>query len=265
MARRPALALFAALLLAAAAALAKDASPPAATSTAEQRDAEKTAPAPSDKPKESARAEKPGENTDHTWYAQALARGAAGLNVTHFWSKGPWLRAETVVGGHKVVNIVKGDWYYAYDGLTKRGLAIRRDPKAEAQDSPERRPFGREYEILLKQGAEQVGQDNAFGRPVGIYRVTDLRGKREVWVTQDEKKLPLRLEIYDRQTTGTRITDYVNWQSALPIPDSFFEPEPGVQIEKLELEQYIKRSIEEGPVGAVPVLYADLLHGKHEE
>src|SRR5215468_11244650 len=124
-----------------------------------------------------------------TWYAQALARGAAGLNVTHFWSKGPWLRAETVVAGHKVVNIVKGDWYYAYDGLTKRGLAIRRDPKAEAQDSPERRPFGREYEILMKQGAEQVSQDNAFGRPVGVYRVTDLRGKREVWVTLDEKKL----------------------------------------------------------------------------
>ena len=64
-----------------------------------------------------------------TWYAQALARGAAGLNVTHFWSKGPWLRAETVVAGHKVVNIVKGDWYYAYDGLTGRGMrsaAIRR-------------------------------------------------------------------------------------------------------------------------------------------
>ncbi|HVN38123.1 MAG TPA: hypothetical protein VMW19_08115 [Myxococcota bacterium] len=265
MARRPALAFSAAVWLAAAAALAKDSSPPAPTPQAEQ-----SAPAP-DKaatPSKAAgkpAAGKPEENADHTWYAQALARGAAGLNVTHFWSKGPWLRAETVVAGHKVVNIVKGDWYYAYDGLTKRGLAIRRDPKAEAQDSPQRRPFGREYEILVKQGAEQVGEDNAFGRPVGIYRVTDTHGKREVWVTQDEKKLPLRLQIYDRQTTGTRVTDYVNWQSALAIPDSFFEPEPGIELEKMELEQYLKRSVEEGPVGAVPVLYADLLHGKHEE
>jgi len=36
-------------------------------------------------------------------------------------------------------------------------------------------------------------------------------------------------------------------------------------IERLELEQYIKRTLEEGPVGAVPVLYADLLHARHEE
>jgi len=261
MARRTALALSAALWLAASSALAKDAAPP--TPAAERSASQKSAPGA--KAGDKTAPAKPEENAEHTWYAQALARGAAGLNVTHFWSKGPWLRAETVVGGHKVVNIVKGDWYYAYDGLTKRGLAIRRDPKAEAQDSPERRPFGREYEILLKQGAEQVGEDNAFGRPVGIYRITDLLGKREVWVTQDDKKLPLRLEIFDRKTTGTRVTDYVNWQSALVIPDSFFEPEPGVQIEKIELEQYIKRSVEEGPIGAVPVLYADLLHGKHEE
>ena len=264
MARRRALAvLSAAVWLGVASAQAKDDSPPAPTPAAEQTAPEKAPPAPKAGPKPTPG--KPGENADHTWYAQALARGAAGLNVTHFWSKGPWLRAETVVAGHKVVNIVKGDWYYAYDGLTKQGLAIRRDPKAEAQDSPERRPFGREYEILVRQGAEQVGEDTAFGRPVGVYRVTDLRGKREVWVTLDEKRLPLRLEIFDRQSSGTRITDYVNWQSALFIPDSFFEPEPGVQIEKLELEQYIKRSVEEGPVGAVPVLYADLLHGKHEE
>ena len=57
-------------------------------------------------------------NPEHTWYAQALARGAAGLNVTHFWSRGSMLRAETVVAGHKIVTIVNGPWYYAYDGLT---------------------------------------------------------------------------------------------------------------------------------------------------
>lgn len=207
----------------------------------------------------------PAANGVPTWYAQALARGAGGLNVTHFWSKGPWLRAETVVAGHKVVNIVKGPWYYTYDGLTKKGLAIRRDPKAEAADSPQRRPFGREYEILTRQGAEQVSTQEALGRQVGVYRVTDMRGQREVWVTLDEQKLPLRLEIYDRKAQSRRFTDYVNWQSAMAIPDGFFEPEPDVQIERLELEQYIKRTLAEGPVGAIPVLYADLLHARHEE
>ena len=260
MARPAALAALVALALAAAAGAPaeEDTAPTAPPAPAEKAAPEKPAAAKSG-------AEKPAANGVPTWYAQALARGAGGLNVTHFWSKGPWLRAETVIGGHKVVNIVKGPWYYAYDGLTNRGLAIRRDPKAEAQDSPDRRPFGREYEILMRQGAEQIGQQEALGRQVGVYRVTDLRGKREVWVTLDEQKLPIRLEIYDRQTTGRRFTDYVNWQSALAIPDSFFEPEPGVQIERLELEQYIRRTVDEGPVGAVPVLYADLLHTKHEE
>ena len=251
MVRPPALAAIAALALAAAAALAEEG-------------AEAPPPAPAPPPQEQPAA-KPAANGVPTWYAQALARGAGGLNVTHFWSKGPWLRAETVVAGHKVVNIVKGPWYYTYDGLTKRGLAIRRDPKAEALDSPQRRPFGREYEILTSQGAEQIDQQEALGRQVGVYRVTDMRGQREVWVTLDEQKLPLRLEIYDRKAQSRRFTDYVNWQSQLPIPDAFFEPEADVQIERLELETYIKRTVSEGPVGAVPVLYADLLHAKHEE
>ena len=254
MTRPTALAALALLVLAAAALAEEGAKAPKAAPPAQE---EKSAAAPTAIP--------PIENTDHTWYAQALARGAGGLNVTHFWSKGPWLRAETVVAGHKVVNIVKGPWYYAYDGLTKRGLAIRRDPKAEAKDSPTRRPFGREYEILMNQGAEEIEQKEALGRKVGIYRITDMRGQREVWVTLDEQKLPLRLEIYDRQAQARRFTDYVNWQSALIIPDAFFDVEPDVQIERLELEQYIKRTLNEGPVGAVPVLYADLLHAKHEE
>jgi hypothetical protein len=110
-----------------------------------------------------------------------------------------------------------------------------------------------------------VGEEEALGRKVAKFRVTDTRGQREVWVTQDEQRLPLRLEIYDRKTSGRRFTDYVNWQSAIPIPDSFFEPEADVQLERLELEQYIKRTLSEGPVGAVPVLYADLLHAKHDE
>src|SRR5262245_33622183 len=99
MTRQAALAAIAALALVAAVALAEEgaeAPPPAQPPPAQEQQP----------------AAKPAANGTPTWYAQALARGAGGLNVTHFWSKGPWLRAETVVAGHKVVNIVKGPWYY---------------------------------------------------------------------------------------------------------------------------------------------------------
>jgi len=273
--RSSALPLLALVLTGAIAAWAEDAAPKPSSEAA-------APPAPSGAPEgaskpgkpDAAKADKPdGAKPDTaakpagppTWYAQALARGGAGLNVTYFWSKGPWLRAETVVGGHKVVNIVKGPWYYTYDGLTKRGLAIRRDPKAEAQDAPDRRPFGREYEILTGQRAELIREEDALGRKAGVYRVTDMRGRRELWVTEDEQRLPIRLEIYDRQTQEHRVTDYLNWQSALLIPDSFFEPDSDVQIERMDLDAYLNRTVREGPVGAVPVLYADLLHAKRPE
>ena len=200
-----------------------------------------------------------------TWYAQALARGNAGLNVTHFWSKGPMLRAETVVAGHKVVTIVKGEWYYAYDALTGRGLAIRRDPRAIARDSPKKRPFGQEYDSLIRQGAELVREETLLGRKTGVFRVTDRAGQRELWVTLDEQRLPLRIEIYDRRTTQRRYTDYLNWQSQLAIPDEFFEPDPGAQLERVELIDYLTRTSLEGPQGPVPVLYANLLHVRNKE
>ena len=107
------------------------------------------------------RAEKP--SGPPTWYAQALTRGEAGLNVTHFWSKGAMLRAESVVAGHKIVTIVRGDRYYAYDGLTGEGLSIRREPAAVAADRADQRPFAREYEILMQQGAELVREETMLG------------------------------------------------------------------------------------------------------
>jgi outer membrane lipoprotein-sorting protein len=200
-----------------------------------------------------------------TWYAQALARGEAGLNVTHFWSKGPMLRAETVVAGHRVVTIVKDDWYYAYDALSNQGVAIRRDPAAIARAAKEGRPFGNEYRTLLEQGAELVREEEVLGRKTGVFRVTDDRGQRELWVTLDAERLPLRVEIYDRRRASRRYTDYVNWQSGLRIPDSFFEPEQRVALERVELEEYFARTLKEGPVGPVPVLYARLLSVRRDE
>ena len=174
------------------------------------------------------------------------------------------MRAETVVAGHKIVTIVSGDWYYAFDGLLKLGTAIRRDPRAREQDEKRGRPFGREYEMLLEQGAEQVREEVLLGRRTGVFRVTDRRGKRQVWVTLDSQRIPLRAEIFDRRTATRRYTDYVNWQSGLPIPDAFFEPDPTVELERIELDEYFLRSANERSVGPVPVLYIDLLHVRGE-
>ncbi len=200
-----------------------------------------------------------------TWYAQTLTRGEAGLNVTHFWSKGSMLRAETIVAGHKVVTIVRGDTYYAYDALEGRGLAITREPANVAKDDPSKRPFGREYEILTSQGAELVREEEMLGRRAGIYRITDELGKRELWVTEDGERIPLRVEIYDRRTSARRTIDYVNWQSDLRIPDDFFAPDARMQLTPMSHTEYLRRTTEEGSVGPVPVLYLDLLYERNAD
>ncbi len=194
-----------------------------------------------------------------TWYAQALTRGDAGLNVTHLWSKGAALRAETVVAGHKIVTIVRGDYYYAYDGLTGEGLAIRREPAVVAADRADERPFAREYEVLIGQGAELVREETLIGRRAGIYRITDEGGRRELWVTQDALRIPLRVDIFDRESGTQRTTDYVNWQSDLAIPDAFFAPDPHATLTQMDYSEYLRRSAEQGTVGPVPVLYTHML------
>ncbi len=196
-----------------------------------------------------------------TWHAQALAHSEVGLNVSYFWSKGAKFRSETVVSGHRIVTIVNGDLYYAYDAVTRQGLAIRRSPEAIAQDRPDRRPFGRELEILMGQGAEKVGEELHHGVPCEVYRVTDDAGKRVLWLTQSEPQLPVRLELFSRQSGRTRYTDYLNWMSDVPLDDSFFQPEKEIELTRYSLEDYLRVTLNEGPVGPVPVLYAELLHG----
>jgi len=194
-----------------------------------------------------------------TWFAQTLTRGDGGLNVAYFWSKGPWLRSETVVAGHRIVTIVRGDWYWVYDVLDGSGLAIRREPAVVAADRPSGRPFGLEYETLLDQGAELVRKEELLGRAAGIYRITDGVGKRELWVTEDADRIPLRLEIYDRQSASQRTTDWINWQRDLSIPDAFFSPETNAQLEEMDHAEYLRRS-PEGDLPRVPVLYLRLLY-----
>ncbi len=200
-----------------------------------------------------------------TWYAQAVGRGDVGLSVTHYWSKGPALRAETVMSGHRIVTIVKGEWYYAFDELTGRGLAIRREAGAVARDAPERRPFGNEYEILMAQGAEKVGEESLWGRTAEIFRITDHLGRRELWVTSDDRRLPMRVEVFDRMSGQKGLTEYVVWDASLAIPDAFFEPNPAVAFERLEFEEYLRRSAEGGSSIPVPVLHSGLLHSREGE
>jgi hypothetical protein len=201
------------------------------------------------------------EEAPPSWHAKVIAHSESGLNVTYFWSKGPKLRAETVVSGHRIVTIVSGKLYYAYDAVAGKGIAVQRAPEAIAQDRPERRPFGRELEILEAQGAEKVREETHHGAPCDVFRVTDNAGRRELWVTQAPPQLPVRLSIYSRKSGQTRYSDYLNWLSGLPLPDAFFEPEPSVELERYAFEDYVRITVEQGPVGPVPILYADLLHG----
>jgi hypothetical protein len=204
---------------------------------------------------------KPAERFD-TWYAQALAHSEVGLNVTHFWSKGPLLRAETVVVGRRVITIVNGPTYYAYDGLGRVGVAVGRSPSAIEGDAERKRPFGNELSAILRQGAESVGMENLGGREVEVFRVTDEHGRRQVWVTTEKERLPLRLEVFRRQTGQILRTDFLNWLSGIPISDAFFEPEPGIDFVQLSFDEYLARQADGKPLGPVPIFYTDLLHGR---
>jgi len=197
-----------------------------------------------------------------TWYSQALAQGPGGLNVTHFWSKGSKLRAETVISGHKVVTLVNGDWYYAYDATIGYGIRVRRAPQAIARDAPYRRPFGNEAVKLIQHGAEKIRDENFHGREVEVYQITDQLGRRTVWATKDALNIPLRVEMYNRSTASQQATDYTDWLTGIALADKHFEPNPNVEIKTYEFEEFLRQTAETGMVGPVPVLYTDLLRGR---
>jgi hypothetical protein len=197
-----------------------------------------------------------------TWFAQVLAHSEAGLNVTYFWSKGAKLHAETVIAGRRITTLVSGNTYYAYDAVGQDGVAITRSPKAIAADARGQRPFGREFENLVTQGAERIRDEDLMGRPCEVFRLTDQLGRRELWVTKDPKRLPVRIIIFRRDTGRTVTTEYLNWLTGLSIADGFFEPEPSIALERLDFDTFMQRSSTGEPVGPVPVLYTDLLVGR---
>jgi outer membrane lipoprotein-sorting protein len=200
-----------------------------------------------------------------TWFTEALAYSeGGGMNITYFWSKGAKFRAETVIAGRRITTIVNGNTYWAYDSLGRGGVAIARGPKAIALDVHGQRPFGREFENLMSQGAERVREEDINGRKCEVFRLTDELGRRELWVTKDQKRLPVRVTVYRRDTGRTVNTDFLNWLTGLSIDDRFFEPESGLQLEQLAFDTYVKRTMAGESIGPVPVLYTDLLVGRSD-
>lgn len=220
-------------------------------------------PAPAEsKPAAAAAPPRAAQEGPPTWFGQALATTDSGLNVTYFWSKGSKLRAETVVLGHKVVTIVNGDRYQSYDGLGRVGIDLGRAKSAIAADRRRLRPFGNELERLLAQGAEKVAEETLQGLPCEVYRITDQRGRREVWALKSESRLPVRVVVFDR-SRGARVqTDYIDWQRDLFIDDAFFTPEAGIAFERMSFDEYSKLASEGKAVGSVPILYVDLVAGE---
>jgi len=227
----------------------------------------------SDTPSKPARAEAPARppkaaaptDSGNSWYSQAVAQGRAGINVTNFWSRGPQLRAETVVGGHKIITIVSGRTYYAFDALAMSGVAIERAQEAIDEDAEGRRPFGNELEAILAQGAEKVREEVVLGTNCDVYQVTDDYGRRILWVSKGRWELPVRIEIFSRKSGDKQLTDFLDWSNGIPITDEFFVPHPAVVFENYTLQEYIDHTQNVGPVGSVPVLYADLLHGRRRK
>jgi hypothetical protein len=210
-----------------------------------------------------AKKEESSEKPDtQSWYAETFAHSDTGLNVTHLWALKSRFRAETVIRGHKLVTIVSGDTYYAYDALTMTGIAVRRAPAAIAEESRNLRPFGNEAQILIDDGGEKIREQTIAGKRADVYQVTDDNGRRIVWVTQDDRRLPIRIEVFNRKSGLTRYKEYVDWVSGLPLTDAFFEPAPGVQFERLELDAYIAKTLANDPATAIPILYGELLHGR---
>ncbi len=199
-----------------------------------------------------------------SWYARSLVQSEAGIIVWDYWAKGRKLRAETIVGGTPIVTFVSGEFYTIADMLTRKGVAIRRAPEAIAADTARasERGFGREGEELIAKGAEFVRSETLSGRPCKMYRLTDERGKTEVWLTDDKRKLPVRVEFSRRDTGAKSTTDYIDWIADLELSDSFFEPDPRVELERVEYADYVTRSQAGSIVGPAPVLFSNLLHGR---
>jgi hypothetical protein len=199
------------------------------------------------------------EGSPETWFAEAITQSDLGIESSYLWSKGRRMRADTVIGGVPVVTIVNGPTYYAIDGRSLVGTAIERAPKALANDAKGGRPFLNDGERMLAMGGEKISSERIAGRPCDVYRLTDSDGKKTIWMTQDNLHLPVKIELFGRET-GQTATTIINWSRGFDLPDAFFEPDPRITLEHVSYQDYVNRSRDRLP-SAVPVIYGDLLHG----
>ena len=199
-----------------------------------------------------------------SWYVSAVVSGRSGYRVTHYWSRGSNLRAQTLIGIRPVTTIVRGDRYWVFDELLKQGIEIKRSPLAVAEDNKQSRPFANDLDDLIRANGEKVETGVLSGIRAETWRVTNSAGRRTVWVAEGELRVPLRVEKFDRETGETATLSYSNWTSGFDIPDSAFEPPADLRLEKFEYEQYVEKSFE-GLVGPAPVLHPNLLHGPRSD
>ena len=222
---------------------------------------------PGEKKPAAAQASDPGARTrNETWHTSTVARHDRGVMVVNYWSKGPLFRAETIMSGHRINSVINGDRYYIFDAVLGSGLSIERSKRAVAEDADRGRPFGREWQEIVDQGGELIrgGEVASIGIDYELYQVTNEDGRKQVLVTGNELRLPLRVETFVRSAGETSTVEYTGWQRGLVISDSFFEPPAGIDFEKLSYEQYV-RSVGGIPRGPAPVFYSHLLHGSKED
>ena len=195
-----------------------------------------------------------------TWYAERIISGDTPPIVEHLWSKGPKLRAETVVGGQPIVTLVNGERYITIDRISRTGVSIERRPDAIREDAERGRPFGNEGTILQSAGGEKISTEKVGGRPCELYRLTNSEGRQEVCVSQDQARLPLERRAWWRKSGKEAVTQYLDWVSGIMLPDDFFEVDSSVKLESMSYDEYLRRAGKE-EIGPAPPLFRELLHG----
>ena len=195
-----------------------------------------------------------------SYYAMTLGRSDFDLVVASYWSLGPLLRSQTVVAGHLIVTLVDKKYYYTYDVLTRKGYRIGRSKTTIARDGERPRPFALDYIDLIAEGGEKIREETLNGIRVDVYRVTDEKGRRTLWVTQNSLKFPVKLEAYDRKSGRTSVLDWVQWIPAIDLEKEFFKEPKGLDLRRFDDYFEFREALKEGPVEPSPPLFQHLLY-----
>jgi hypothetical protein len=195
-----------------------------------------------------------------TWHATVFFSNGASYRIIHYWSDGAKMRAETLISGHPVATIIRGDRYIALDRLTGKALDIERAPAAILADQGRPRPFGIELDELKKAGGERIEDTTMSGVPVEVWRLTDDTSRRTVWVSKKPPHVPIRAETFVRGSSQTLTFDYSNWSFDLEMPAAFFAPPSETLVDRFGYAEFGEKSAK-APIEGPPILYPDLLHG----